>query len=605
MKREVLPSRIRPALVATLLAAAIACVAGACDPPSASSAAQPAAAPVGKAHEVRILAMNDLHGHLQPPNGSNGNVYARPTDAHVRDGGAASGDNRLIAVPAGGVAYVATHLKRLKDENPANIFVHAGDLTGATPLESALFHDEPPILVMNQLGLRYNAVGNHEFDRGLTELRRFQRGGCFADKCEGDGGTFPGARFSYLAANVTQQSGGTLFPAYDIATVGSERIAFIGMTLKGTPSIVAPRNIQGLSFRSEVETVNALIPELRSKGAGAIVVLVHQGGMPSNDTPYDGCGLDRKDAKDDKDKDHKEAIVDIVKDLDPAVDVVVTAHSHRAYVCELSGKIVTSAASYGRVITTIDLTFDPATHRVVKKVAHNIPVTHDVPKDPAIDSLVQSYVSASSVRANRVVGHIASDLIARASSNGESNLGDFIADAMLAATSSPTTGSAVVAFMNPGGLRADIRTAPVGTEPPGTVTYGKIFAAQPFANVLYTVTLTGTQLEKALEEQFHEGSVHVLQPSKGLSYTYDRHGRPPSGHHIVAGTLQIDGVAVDPARTYRVTVSDFTFNGGEGFRRSARAKTSSSEPSTSMRSRSISRASALGRRPSRHRTRAG
>ena len=508
--------------------------------------------------------MNDLHGHLQPPAGSNGNVYARPDDPRARDGGTASHDNRLVAIPTGGLAYVATHLRRLRAESTANVFVHAGDLTGATPVESAVFHDEPPLLVMNQLGLQYNAVGNHEFDRGLAELRRFQNGGCFAgERCDGDGGTFPGARFTYLAANVAQQSGGTLFPAYDIATIGGERIAFIGMTLKDTPSIVSPRNIQGLSFREEVETVNALVPELRAKGAGAIVVLVHQGGAPPDDTPYDGCGLDSPPAAGAT----RQAIVQIAAGLDPAVDVMVTGHSHRAYVCELSGKLVTSAASYGRIITAIDLTFDPATHRVTKKVAHNVPVTHDVPKDPAVDALVRSYVSASASKADRVVGHIAVDLLAEADSDGESNLGDFIADAMLAATSSATSGGAVVAFMNPGGIRADIRVAPIGSEPPGTVTYGKIFAAQPFSNILHTVTLTGAQLAEVLEEQFKsEHRPRVLQPSKGLTYTYEKAARSSDGHHVVAGSLQINGVPVDPARSYRVTVSDFVYNGGDGFR---------------------------------------
>jgi 5'-nucleotidase len=559
---------VRAALLLALLPLAAAVTIGACDTPppatptpsahpSAAPAASSAAAEPAKPREIRIIAMNDLHGHIQAPSGSNGNVYARHGDGHAADAGAASGgDGKLVTIQAGGLAYVATHLKKLRDENPANIFVHAGDLTGATPLESALFHDEPPILAMNQLGLRFNAVGNHEFDRGLGELKRFQAGGCFANKCEGE--PFPGAKFEYLAANVAMASGGTLFPAYQIAEVGGEKIAFVGMTLKGTPTIVQARNVEGLSFKPEAETVNALVPELRSKGASSIVVLIHQGGSPPNDTPYDGCGLEDK----------KEPIVDIVKELDPAIDVVVSAHSHRAYICELSGKLLTSAASYGRIITTIDLTFDPSTHHVTKKVAHNIAVTHDVAKDASIDTLVQSFVTKADARSSRVVGHIGLDLLARAGANGESNLGDFIADAMLAATSAKKDGGAQAAFMNPGGIRGDLRVAPIANEGTGTVTYGKIYTVQPFSNVLYTVSLTGAQLTQALEEQFHEGSggsaSRVLQPSKGVSYTYDRSA--PAGHHVVHGTLKINGAKVDPKKSYRITISDFVYNGGEGFK---------------------------------------
>ncbi len=508
---------------------------------------------------VRILAMNDFHGNLQPPSGNNGAVLARADDPIVGDGGTPSGDAGQVTIRAGGAAYVATVLKRLRAENPANVFVHAGDLTGATPLESAAFHDEPAILTMNRLGLAYNAVGNHEFDHGEAELMRYQKGGCFpGDVCGGDAGTFPGATFEYLAANVALQSGGTLFPAYDVRDVGGHKVAFVGMTLLDTPSIASPANISGLSFRPEVETVNLLVPEIRAKGAEAIVVLLHQGGFPSLDTTYDGCNLS------DAPGGTNDIIVDIAKGLDPAVDVVVSAHTHRAYNCTLFGKTVVSAASYGRIVSAIDLTFDPVTRRVTRKSARNVPVTRDL-KDPEVDAIVNGYLAAVAPKINRVVGHIAADLLAQPLASGESNFGDFIADSMLAATSSPTTGGAVMAFVNSGGVRADIRVAPIGTEPAGTVTYGKIFTAEPFSNILVTVTLTGAQVKAALEQQFtgRVSSPKFLQPSAGLAYTYDL--TLADGQRIVAGTLLLNGVLVDPGTSYRVTLSDFVFNGGNGY----------------------------------------
>jgi 5'-nucleotidase len=318
--------------------------------------------------------------------------------------------------------------------------------------------------------------------------------------------------------------------------------------------------IEGLAFKSEVDTVNALVPEVRAKGAGSIVVIVHQGGSPVPDTPYDGCGLP---GTRDGDHEHKEAIVEIAERLDPAVDAVITAHTHRPYVCTIGGKLVTSAASYGRVITAIDLTFDPTTHRVAKKTAANVAVTHDLPPDPAVDALVQSFVKAAAPRADRVVGHLSADLLSHAT-NGESNFGDFIADAMLASTADKAAGGAVVAFMNPGGIRADIRVAPLGSEPPGTVTYGKIFAAQPFGNVLYTVSLSGAELVGVLEEQFRRGEPHFLQVSKGFTYAYDLD--PKAANHVLAGSAKIGGVPIDPKQRYRVTVNDFLYNGGDGYK---------------------------------------
>ncbi len=211
--------------------------------------------------EVQLLGFNDFHGNLEPPSGSSG---------------------RVGTTNAGGVEYMATHMKRLRTRNPNTLIVSAGDLIGASPLISALFHDEPTIESANAFGMFANAVGNHEFDEGATELLRMQNGGCHpVDGCQ-DGDGFAGADFQFLAANVKYKSDGkTLFPPYKVVRFGWTKVAFIGMTLEGTPSIVSPSGIAHLDFLDEADTVNALVPELKRQGVETIVVLIHEGATPA------------------------------------------------------------------------------------------------------------------------------------------------------------------------------------------------------------------------------------------------------------------------------------------------------------------------------------
>ncbi len=254
--------------------------------------------------EVKILAINDFHGNLKPPQGG----------IRIRDPQEAG---KTINVPAGGSEHMASALNQLRAKNPNHIFVAAGDLVGATPLVSALFHDEPTIEAMNLMGLEASAVGNHEFDKGSIELLRLQRGGCHPrDGCKGPQ-PFGGAKFRYLGAGITDtRSGQNLLPSTHIKTFQGIPVAFIGLTLKDTPTIVVPAGVAGLKFGDEAETVNALVPGLRRQGIEAIVVLIHEGGVPSGD--YNECpGISGP-------------IVDIVRKLDRAVDVVISGHTHRA-----------------------------------------------------------------------------------------------------------------------------------------------------------------------------------------------------------------------------------------------------------------------------------
>jgi 5'-nucleotidase len=345
-----------------------------------------------------------------------------------------------------------------------------------------------------------------------------------------------------------------IFPAYKTKSFKGVHIAFIGMTLEGTPNIVSPAGISELNFLDEADTVNALIPELKQKGIETIVVLVHEGGFPAT-FDYNGCpGVSGP-------------IVDIVDRLDDEVDVVISGHTHQPYNCTIDGKLVTSAFSFGRLVTDVDLTIDRSTGEVMTKVANNNIVTRTVPKDPFITALIAKYNGFAAPIANRVIGSITATITRTNNLAGESALGDVIADAQLAATDDPGFGEAVVAFMNPGGIRADLAypSSPAG-EGDGNVTYGEMFTVQPFGNSMVTMTLTGAQIERLLEEQFAGctfGSNRILQVSAGFSYTWVASG--PVCDKVDPTTIMLNGSVINPAGLYRVTVNSFLADGGDSF----------------------------------------
>jgi 5'-nucleotidase len=515
---------MRPPLHKILAAAMLLIAAG------AASRAFAQAAPV----DLRILAINDFHGNLMPPTG--GIRIADPDDK-----------TRKIMVPAGGAEQMATLVRQLRENHDNTVFVAAGDLIGASPFLSAMFHDEPTIESLSMMGLEIASVGNHEFDEGKDELLRMQNGGCHpVDNCQGPH-PFAGARFHYLAASTIDKSTGkTIFPAYEIRSFGGIPVAFIGLTLKGTPNIVSPPGVAGLEFRDEADTVNALVPELKARGVEAIVVLIHEGGYPTGD--YNECpGISG-------------AIVDIVKKFDKAVDVVISGHTHQAYVCEIDGRLVTSGDKYGTLVTAIDLKLDPATRDVISAKADNVIVRSGVlVKDPEQTALLASYQKLAAPLANRRAGSVTETLSHTPNASGESTLGDIIADAQLAATRAEADGDAVIAFTNPGGIRAD-----VPKRPDGAVSFADIFASQPFRNQLVTLTLTGAQLKNMLEQQWVDPKLaRILQVSGGFSYTWD--GAKPYGDHIIADRMSLNGQTIDPAKSYRVTVNNFLSVGGDGF----------------------------------------
>lgn len=490
--------------------------------------------------EVQILAINDLHGQLEPSTGKVVTGY-NETGAPIR-------------VDSGGMEYLVTHIKELSSENPNTFVVSAGDSMGASPLLSALFYDEPTVKALNMMGLDFSAVGNHDLDEGLDELMRIQNGGCHPTDGNLSNSSFEGAQFQFLAANIVNESTNTtIFPAYNITYVQGVPIGFIGVALKDTPSIVTASKVKGLRFLDEADTINEQVGKLKSMGVKTIVVIIHDGGSQE--------GLYNESLN------MSGPIVDVIKATDDEVDVFITGHTHQAYNAVIDGRLVTEAGSAGNVLTDIDLVINNETCDVIEGRSRNIIVSRDVPEDAGVSELVEGYKSLVAPLANGVIGNITDNITNTASDSGESALGDIVADAQLYATSNSSNGGAAIAFTNPGGIRADLVYDQLsGGEMPGQVTYGEAFSVQPFGNNLVTMTLNGTQIDALLEQQFDNpspGSKRILQVSKGFSYTWNESA--PTGEKVEISSIKINGTPIDPRSPYRVTVNGFLADGGDNF----------------------------------------
>lgn len=527
---------------------------------------------VGRTVTVRVIGFNDFHGNLQSPGTFGVNLSVPPAQRPA----------------VGGAEYLAGHVAKLKSQNPLNVVVGAGDFIGATPLISALFNDEPSVEVLNRIGLEFNAVGNHEFDKGAAELLRLQNGGCKpndVNSCKGAAaGTpvpFEGAKFQWLAANVVSTATGRpLLPPYGIKRFGKLKVAFIGMTLEETPTIVTPSGVAGLQFKDEAETVNALIPRLRDQDVKAIVVLVHQGGFQSGALQdINGCDGNLAGS----------SIAGIVSRLSDKVDAVVSGHTHAAYNCRLpnaSGRLipVTSSSAFGRALTTLDLVIDTRTRDVKSATAVNNLVDRSdatVTPNAEITSIIAGYNSLVSPIANQVIGSITESLPNTAIDSAcNMPAGDLIADAQLAATQPVGFGEAEIAFMNRGGVRNPgfNFNQSVG-EGDGNVTYGEAFTVQPFGNSLVTLSLTRQDIKNVLEQQFagcrgqSATNTRVMIPSVGFTYSFD--GSKPCDQRVSNVQLTVNGLTstlvdangavLDPLRTHRVTVNNFMATGGDGY----------------------------------------
>ncbi len=504
--------------------------------------------PPGQLVQVQLLAFNDYHGHLEAN-----------TPGPVADD------------PAGGSEYLSAKLNELRAGNKYSLTVAAGDLIGGSPAFSGLFHDEPSVESLNAMGLDVSGVGNHEFDEGVTELLRMQNGGCHpVDGCYFPAEPYAGADFQWLAANVVNETTGeTPLPPYWIKKIESVKVGFIGMTLEATDTLVAAAGIQGWDFLDEAETANALVPILKAQGVEAIIVLLHEGG---SQTPppgaVDACvGISGP-------------IVAINNALDPEIDVLITGHTHLPYNCVLPDadnqpRIVTSAYSYGRVVSEFDLVLDKRTddvRRDLSKATNHAVIQADLEPDPAMTAIIKKWQPLYDLAGNTPVGTITAD-INRGGVNGsdrgvESPAGNLVADAQLWSTSASF---ADVAFMNPGGVRSDL-TYLQSQDPPegdGVVTYGEAFTFQPFGNTLVTFPMTGAQIISVLEEQCQPlgSSRPFLHLGVSEGFTYDLAKTIVAGDctSVTVSNVKLNGVDLSPTGTYNVTVNNFLADGGDNF----------------------------------------
>jgi len=485
---------------------------------------------------LQLIAFNDFHGQLEPPSGDVVLYYNSTHDP--------------FKIEVGGAAYLATQIKALQATNPNTVIVSAGDCISASPLISALFHDEPSVEALSDIGLVYSAAGNHEFDNGVSELKRMQYGCCNQeDGCQ-DGDRFTGAGYYYLTSNVIDnRTNTTLFPPYEIKDIEGIPVAFIGVSLEATASVVAPSGIRGLRFLDEADSINAAVKELKEKGVKTIIVLIHQGGsqegLPSESKNLTG------------------PIIDIVKRTDKEVDVFVTGHTHKCYVSNIDGRIVTQAGSQGKFLTDIDLVISKDTGDVISATAKNVAVGKDVPPDPETSLLVEKYSALAAPKAREIIGSISADLLRNQSKSGESSLGDVIADTQLYASREEKT---VVAFVNSGSVRTDLLYNPSENEGQGNVTYGEAFSVQPFSNNIVALNLTGSEIDRLLESQFDnpaKGQNRILQVSRGFSYAWN--SSAPSGQKVDIKSIKINGSSIDPMASYRIAANSFLADGGDNF----------------------------------------
>jgi 5'-nucleotidase len=468
--------------------------------------------PAPKTVQLQVLGVNDLHGNLEP--------------------------SLVDGQQTGGVAYLGSYLAAAEAADPkGTIIAHAGDTVGASPLISSWFHDEPTIEATNLMNFDVGTLGNHEFDEGGTEMLRLIRGGHRDDGKQLKDGVdtsdpdFPGADYPYVSANVTYaDSGKYVLPPFTIVKREGIPVGIIGVTTTETPSIVVPDAVAPFAFGDLSDAVNKQVKVLHRLGVHTIVVLAHAGGF--QDPGTDPAG----------------EILDETAQMSPDVDLVVAGHTHSFLNTRVNNALVVQAYRYGTAFDKVTLTVDRRTRDVTASAADVVRTYDDgVVPQPDLARLVGTFKDRIAPVASRVVGTAAAAATRDVTAAGESSLGDLIADAQAHET------GAQLALMNPGGIRADLKA--------GQLTFGDLFAVQPFDNGMVAMKLTGAQLKAILEQQFQASGDKILQVS-GLKETYDK--TRAEGDRITSLTLA-DGTAIDPAATYSVACNSFLATGGDAF----------------------------------------
>ena len=487
---------------------------------------------------VKILAINDFHGQL--PAGQTLN-------------------NRH----AGSIPVLASYLKSSMASGKADGIIIAlpGDVFGASPPESGLLLDEPTLLFFNGYANPYCAIGsnspntscnmvatpgNHEFDKGIPELMRKINGGNGATNITHLVDPYPGTRIDYVCANVVWETNNTpVLPPYTLRNVGGVPIAFIGVDTMNTPVLEGAAQVKGVTFLDEADSINRYIPEIRKQGVHAIVVLLHEGG---NQTPYDGPTRANGTVTG--------RVTDIIPRLDSDVDVVLSAHTHEftnTYLPNAGKKpvLVTQAYMYSMGYADIDLTIDKSSGDIIAKSAQIIPTYADQPPgtspDPAATAFLAMDENALSSIENQLIGVSAMNITRTQNSAGEETLGDMVVDGQRAAMKTD------VGFGTAGSIRADLAV--------GNITWGNLYAVQPFGDTVQSMTLSGAQIQEALEQQWQEPlPPHNLLVS-GLNYTWD--ASKPAGSKVTSVTIH--GVLLNQKTMYTVSMVTYLAGGGDRY----------------------------------------
>ncbi|GLY32770.1 bifunctional metallophosphatase/5'-nucleotidase [Kineosporia sp. NBRC 101731] len=486
---------------------------------------------------AQLLAFNDLHGHMT----SDGLSISAKTSTSKGAG----------YVTAGGVAWLAAKIAKAKKDNPNSLVLSVGDQIGGSPLISGYYHDEGTIESMNKF-VDVAVVGNHEFDEGTAELRRIVNGGCHpTDGCSPVSPTFKGASFDMLAANVISKKTGTsMLPGYVIKKVGGAKIGIIGTVTPDTVDLVDKAGIKDVKFVAEAPVIKKLAKQLRAQGVDAVIAMTHNGADPTPRSPINSCVNLAGPVK------------DLTQQVAGSVDAVLSAHTHQAFICKVNGTLLTSSASYGRLLTKIKVTMNTSTHQVTKISAGNVVVNHSGTSSKSVRTVVNRYKKATDKIAGKKVTTLKQDLTRTLTRNGESYLGRTIADAQLAATKPKSKGGAQISIINRGLARMNLEK--------GKVTYGQVYDAQPFGFRLVTMTMTGTQIDAMLESTFcQEAAVDndnrmPIEVSKSFYYSFDMDKK--CGHLIRIRDMRLNGRRMYAAKKYRVTTIDFFSNGGSSLK---------------------------------------
>ncbi|MBT0770955.1 5'-nucleotidase C-terminal domain-containing protein [Kineosporia sp. J2-2] len=501
----------------------------------AARTAQTARTATAKKVTAQLLVFNDFHGHMT----SDGLSISAKTSTSKGPG----------YVTAGGAPWLAGKIAAAKKDNPASLVLSVGDQVGGSPLISGYYHDEGTIETLNRF-VDVAVVGNHEFDEGTAELRRLLNGGCHPDDgCSPVSPDYAGATFDMLAANVIdRKTGKSMLPGYVIKKVGGARIGIIGTVTPDTTDLVPLDGIRDVKFVDEAPVIKKLAKQLRTEGVDAVVAMTHSGADQTARSPINSCKGLAGPAK------------DLTAQVSGSVDVVLSAHTHQPYICKVKGTLLTSAASYGRLLTKVQVTMNTSTHEVTGLKAGNVVVKHSGRRSTAVATVVDRYRRATDPIATKKVTTLQQALTRTTTRSGETYLGRVIADAQLAATKPKAKGGAQIAVINHGLARMNLEK--------GKVTYGDVFDAQPMGNHLVTMTLTGRQIDAMLESSFcHEAAVGnddrvPLEVSGSFFYSFDAGKK--CGHQIRIRDMRLNGKRMYADRKYRVTTIDMFADGGNG-----------------------------------------